>query len=428
VPTIAALRALEVLDSRGRPTVQATCVLDGGAAGTAQVPSGASTGAAEALELRDGDPARYGGLGVRRAVANVAGEIRFALSGRPFADQDELDRALLALDGTPNKRRLGANAILAVSLAFARAHAAERGVPPYRHLADAVGLPAPARMPRPTVNLFSGGKHAGGQVAIQDVLVVPLAAASTDEAMAATWAVWQAAAALVWERFGMRALVADEGGLAPAFTSPEEMIAAAVEAIRLAGLAPGRDVALAVDVAGSHFFDPATGTYDLGDGALTADAMVERIAGWLDDFPILSVEDGLAEDDWAHWPRLRARLSDRALVLGDDLLTTNPDRIRRAIETAAADALLLKVNQIGTLTEAAAALSLARKAGWAVTVSARSGETEDDWLADLAVAWGGDQIKIGSITRSERLAKYNRLLAIEAETGWPLAPWPGTAG
>jgi enolase len=428
VPIIEALRALEVLDSRGRPTVQATCALASGASGTAQVPSGASTGAAEALELRDGDPTRYGGLGVRTAVGNVAGEIRFALAGRAFADQGELDRALLTLDGTPNKRRLGANAVLAVSLAFARAHAAERGMPLYRHLADAAGLAAPTRMPRPTVNLFSGGKHAGGQVAIQDVLVVPLAATTTDEALVATHAVWQAAARLVADRFGMRVLVADEGGLAPDFGSPEEMIAAAVEAIRLAGVEPGRDVALAIDVASSHFFDPASGMYDLGDGPIDSAAMVERLSDWVHAFPVLSVEDGLAEDDWAHWPQLRQRLAGRALVLGDDLLTTNPERIRRAVETGAADALLLKVNQIGTLSEAAEALALARGAGWAVTVSARSGETEDDWLADLAVAWGGDQIKIGSITRSERLAKYNRLLAIEAETGWRLAPWPGTAG
>ncbi len=425
MPTIDSVRALEILDSRGRPTVQATCALAGGATGTAQVPSGASTGAAEALELRDGDPARYGGLGCRTAVANVAGEIRFALAGRAFDSQADLDRALLSLDGTPNKRRLGANAILAVSLAFARAHAAERGIPLYRHLADAFGLPAPSRMPRPTINLFSGGKHAGGQVAIQDVLVVPLAAETTDEAMAATYAVWQAAAKLVAGRFGMRALVADEGGLAPDFASPEEMIGAAVEAIRLAGLEPGRDIALAIDVASSHFFDSDSGAYDLGDGPLAAPAMVERLSAWLDAFPIVSVEDGLAEDDWLHWPLVRRRLGDRALVLGDDFLTTNPERIRRAIREDAATALLLKVNQIGTLVEAAEALSLARAAGWAVTISARSGETEDDWLADLAVAWGGDQIKIGSITRSERLAKYNRLLAIEAQTGWRLAPWPG---
>lgn len=420
--TITALRAMEILDSRGRPTVQSTCTLASGASGTVQVPSGASTGAAEALELRDGDPRRYGGLGVRKAVGHVAGELRFALAGQSFASQEELDRRLIALDGTSNKSRLGANALLAVSLSYARACAAEAGVPLYRHLAAAFGMEAPQRLPRPTINLFSGGKHAGGQVSIQDVLVVPLAARTMDEAMATTYAVFQAAAKQMKDRFGMRTLVADEGGLAPDFDSPEAMIAAGVEAITGAGFTPGVDVALAVDVASSHFF--IEGTYHPGGAPVDAEGMVERVASWASAYPVISIEDGLAEDDWAHWPMLRERLQGKTLVLGDDFLTTNPERIRRAIRERCANALLLKVNQIGTLTEAAEANTLARAAGWAVTVSARSGETEDDWLADLAVAWGGDQIKIGSITRSERLAKYNRLLEIEAETGWPLAPWP----
>ncbi len=421
MPTIEAIHGMEILDSRGRPTVQATMVLAGGASARAQVPSGASTGGAEARELRDGDPTRYRGLGCRRAVENLTDEIGPVVSGRAFPDQAAFDQLLIDLDGTRDKGRLGANAILAASLAFARAHAAQRGLPLYRHLADVAFLTPPTSLPRPTVNLFSGGKHAGGQVAIQDVLVVPMRATMIDEALAAVAAVYAAASELCGKKYGSRPLVADEGGLAPEFPSPEAMLGDATEAIRLAGFSPGAEVALAVDVAASHFYED--GRYRI-DEALEPSAMIDRISAWLDAFPIVSVEDGLAEEDWGGWPLLRQRIGGRVLVLGDDLLATNPLRIRRAIGAEAATALLLKVNQIGTLTEAANALALARGAGWAVTVSARSGETEDDWLADLAVGWGGDQIKVGSITRSERLAKYNRLLEIEAETGWPLAPWP----
>jgi len=421
VPTVDAIQGLEILDSRGRPTVQATATLASGARARAQVPAGASTGGAEARELRDGDQSRHNGRGCRLAAATISGEIRAALANIEFPDQAALDRFLTDLDGTPNKGRLGANSILATSLAFARAHAVERNLPLFRHLTDAAALPQPTTLPRPTVNLFSGGKHAGGQVAIQDVLVVPMRASTMDEALAVVAAVYAAAVDLTTRTYGSRALVADEGGLAPAFPSPEAMLADATAAIRIAGFAPGDDVSLAVDVAASHFSED--GHYRI-DKLLRPEAMVDRIVGWLDAYPIVSIEDGLAEDDWASWPLLRQRIGTRALVLGDDLLTTNPDRIRRAIATEAATALLLKVNQIGTLTEAATALRLARGAGWAVTVSARSGETEDDWLADLAVGWGGDQIKVGSITRSERLAKYNRLLEIEAETRLPLATWP----
>lgn len=418
MPAIRDLRALEILDSRGRPTLLVGCDLASGATAAASVPSGASTGAAEALELRDGDPARYRGLGVRRAAAHVRGPIREAVAGGDLPDQAALDRLLVDLDGTPNKARLGANAILGVSLAFARAVAAERGLPLWRHLADLVGH-TPDRLPRPTVNLFSGGKHAGGQVEIQDVLVVVPAARTVDEALAVTSDVYVAAAALCRDRYRMRGLVADEGGLAPDFPDVATMLADAVQAIRDAGREPGPEVALCVDVAASHFF--AEGRYHLGGRALASPEMAEQVGAWVDRFPIVSVEDGLAEDDWAHWPALRARLAGRALTLGDDLLATNPARIRRAAEAGAADALLLKVNQIGTLSEAAEALALARAAGWQVVVSARSGETEDDWLTDLAVGWGGDALKVGSVTRSERLAKWNRLLAIEAETGFPMA-------
>jgi enolase len=419
--TIERLRALEILDSRGRPTVQAACRLAGGIEAAASVPSGASTGTAEALELRDGEPERYCGLGCRRAVTNVNETLHEALAGKSFASQTDLDRAMLDLDGTSNKSRLGANAILAVSLAFARACARQRGAPLYRHFADLAGR-APSQLPRPTINLFSGGKHAGGQSPLQDVLVVPASARTMDEALASTFAIYQSAAELTWKKYGMRLLRADEGGLAPPFKSAEAMLEDAVATITAAGFKPGQEVALAVDVAASHFFHE--GRYQLEAQALDSAAMIEQLARWISNYPIVSLEDGLAENDWEHWPALTARLAGRALVVGDDLLCTSPARIRRAIELRAANTLLLKVNQIGTVTEALEGHRLARSAGWRVTVSARSGETEDNWLADLAVGWGGDQIKIGSITQSDRLSKYNRLLAIEAESGLPLVSWP----
>ena len=428
---ITQITAVEILDSRGRPTVQATCTLADGASATVSVPSGASTGAAEAHELRDGDPSRHQGLGCRRAVANIKGEIQNAVAGLPFDSQAELDGFLIELDGTPQKFRLGANAILAVSLAFARAVAEFRRVPLYQHFADILaGEPSGAQatlhtLPRPTINLFSGGKHAGAQIPIQDVLVVPASARTIDEALAVTCAVFQAGADLCAEKYQMRVLTADEGGLAPPFAGADAMLDDAVTAIERAGFRPGVDVALAVDVASSHFYHE--GRYHLDGEALDSAAMREVVLGWLDRYPIVSIEDGLAEDDWPHWPDLYAGVAGRALVLGDDFLCTNPARIQRAISVHAADALLLKVNQIGTLTEAAEAYRLARSAGWAVTISARSGETEDNWLADLSVGWTGDQIKVGSITQSDRLAKYNRLLTIEAETGLPVVAWPNSA-
>ncbi len=399
----------------------AGCQLASGRTGTASVPSGASSGKAEAHELRDGDPKRYSGLGCRQAVANVNGEIAEALANQLFADQDAFDITLRMLDGTPNKSRLGANAILAVSLAFSRACAAEAGLPLYAHYAREMGN-SDLLIPRPTINLFSGGLHAGGQVPIQDVLVVPAAASNMDEALAMTYAVYYAAARLAEERYAYRLLRADEGGLAPSFANADEMLATAVEAIETAGYRPGEDVVLAVDVASSHFY--REGGYWLDDAPIDSEAMVEVVAGWVAKYPIVSVEDGLAEEDWAHWPALKKKIADKALVLGDDLLCTNPDRIEKAQALDAADALLLKVNQIGTLSEAADACRMAKQAGWKVTVSARSGETEDDWLADLAIGWGGHQIKVGAITQSERLAKYNRLLIIEAQAGLPMQAWP----
>jgi enolase len=415
---VAGVDGLEILDSRGRPTVEATVRLRSGAVGTASVPSGASTGAAEAVELRDGDSWRHAGMGCRKAVANVRGELATAVRGRVFASQAELDRALIEADGSANKSRLGANAILAVSLAYARAAAAERGAPLYEHLQPLAG-DGPA-LPRPMVNLFSGGAHAGGQVAVQDVQVIPLRTGTIDDALALVTDVYRSAAALAERDYGMRLLTADEGGLAPAFASSDAMLDAAVEAIRRCGLEPGEDVGLAVDVAASQLL--RDGAYRVDGTALDSDAMIDRVTGWVDRLPIVSVEDGLAEDDWEHWPPLAARLRGRAIVLGDDLMCTNPARIARAVDLGAADALLLKVNQVGTLSEAAEAFTAARAAAWRVVASARSGETEDSWLADLAVAWGADFVKIGSVTQSERLAKYNRLLAIECETGHQTTP------
>jgi enolase len=420
MPKIEKLWGREILDSRGKPTVLATCVLEGGTSASASVPSGASTGKAEAFELRDGDPKRFRGLGCRQAAANIGGALHYALSGRGFADQSELDRAMIALDGTLTKSRIGANAILAVSVAFARAQAKHSKVPLYVYFSDMLGSAATA-LPRLTINLFSGGKHAGQQVSIQDVLIVPMSAQTVDEALVAASDVYHAAAELVFEKYGMRLLTADEGGLAPPFKSVDEMFSLAVESIQRAGYEPGKDVSLGVDVASTHFY--GNGRYALDSEMLDSPGMITTIAGWLERFPIISVEDGLAEDDWEYWPKLREAIAGRALTLGDDLLCTNPDRIQKAIASKACDALLLKVNQIGTLTEALEAYQQARAANWSVTLSVRSGETEDNWAADLAVGWRADQFKNGSIRQSERLAKYNRLLEIAETTGWTLAAW-----
>jgi len=418
------LSGREILDSRGRPTLRATCLLEGGICASASVPSGASTGTAEAFELRDGDPKRYQGLGCRRAAANIDGVLHDSLAGRVFIEQFELDRAMIALDGTRTKSRIGANAILAVSIAFARACAAYRGVPLYQHFAEMLGSPV-ALLPRLTINLLSGGKHAGNQVSIQDVLIIPISPQTIDEVLASAFDIYQMAAELVLRKYGMRLLTADEGGLAPPCKSVEQMLDLALEAIDKAGYAPGRDVFLGVDVAATHFYQDHQ--YRLDSEILDSPGMIRRIAKWVDTYPILSVEDGLAEDDWENWPRLREVIAGRALTLGDDLLCTNPDRIRRAAKINACDSLLLKVNQIGTLTEALEAYRQARAARWSVTLSVRSGETEDNWAADLAIGWQVDQFKNGSIRHSERLAKYNRLLEIEDTTKLTLTGWPGRA-
>jgi enolase len=414
VPVIQTVRAIEILDSRGRPTVKATVRFTDGTAASASVPSGASTGSAEAIELRDADPTRYAGLGCQKAVANVNTVIAQVLAGEDVPDQSVLDQTLISLDGTPDKSRLGANAILAVSIAFARASARASNIELYEQFAQIAGLPSPAAtLPQLTINLFSGGKHAGGQVEFQDLLLVPLKK-TVSESLATVDAVYRAAEKLIARKYNSRSLKADEGGLAPPFPDVPTMLADAAQSVRDAGLTLGQDVALAIDVASTHFYrDPL---YHWETPAKTSPQMIDRIAELVEQYHIVSVEDALAEEDWAHWPTLRTRLTQLgAITLGDDFLCTNPARIQRAIDTRAANALLLKVNQIGTLTEAAQSLRLAKSADWHVTVSARSGETEDDWLADLAVGWQADQIKVGSVRQSERLSKYNRLLEIESK-------------
>jgi enolase len=422
--SIASLTALEILDSRGWPTVKTTCTLADGTRASASIPSGRSTGAAEACELRDGDPARYRGKGCRQAVDNVNTTLHEALKATAFASQRELDEALITIDGSPNKQRLGANALLSVSIAFARARAAQQNLPLHDYFARLVERQPgpPAHFPRLTINLFSGGRHAGKQVAIQDVLIVPSAARSIDESLVMMNDIYHAAADRTFAHYGMRLLTADEGGLAPPFEDSEAMLQAAVAAIESAGWQPGRDVHLALDIAASHFY--RDGRYLLDEHRLPPPEMIENLSDWCRRYPIVSLEDGLAEDDWQHWPLLQQALGEKVLILGDDLLCTNPERIRRAIDSRACNGLLLKVNQIGTLSEAAAARSLAKAADWQVTISVRSGETEDDWAADLAVGWAADQFKNGSITQSERLAKYNRLLEIEAQRPMSIINWP----
>jgi enolase len=419
---IRAVHAREVLDSRGRPTVEAEVTCAGGAAGRASVPSGASTGAHEAKELRDGDPSRYRGLGCRKAVGHVREVIGPAVAGMSVLDQAALDRRLCALDGTPDKARLGANAILAVSLAAARAAAACRGLPPWRHL-DTDGL---ARLPLPMVNLISGGKHAGGNLDFQDFLFLPVGARSYTEALEWTVEVYRCLGEVLTAAGLEGYLVGDEGGYGPRLASNEQAVEMCLAAFRKAGLREGEQAALALDVASSHFW--RGGRYHLrveGGRSLDAAAMVDLLRRWCDAYPILSIEDGLGEDDFDGWRLLTAALGRRVQLIGDDLFCTNPARLRQGIAEGWANAVLVKVNQIGSLTEAQEVVRLAREAGYRAVISARSGETEDDFLADLAVATGAGQIKVGSVVRSERLAKYNRLLRIVEEIGSPapFAAW-----
>jgi enolase len=411
---IARIHAREVLDSRGNPTVEVEVHCEGGAVGRAIVPSGASTGKHEARELRDGDPARFGGKGVRRAVAHVRDIIGPRLAGLPVTDQAAVDRALCALDGTPDKSRLGANAILGVSLACAHTAAALRQVPLWRYL-DTKGS---GRLPLPMVNLISGGLHAGGNLDFQDFLLLPIGARSYSEALGVTVNVYRALGATLAAHGFEGVLVGDEGGFGPRLHSNEQAVELILEAIARAGYTPGRDAALALDVASTHFY--RDGRYHLSaraGRALSADEMISLLERWADAYPILSIEDGLAEDDWEGWHQLTAALGKKVQLIGDDLFVTNPGRLQRGIAAGVANSVLVKVNQIGTLTETLQVIDLARSAGYRPVISARSGETEDSTIADLAVATGAGQIKIGSVARSERLAKYNQLLRIEEEIG-----------
>lgn len=419
---IVALKGREILDSRGRPTVEAEITLESGTRVRASVPSGASTGRHEAVELRDGDQSRYQGRGVRRAVANVDGLLAEAVVGLDVTDQEAVDRALLAADGTPDKSVVGANALLAASLAAARAGANAAGIPLWRHL---LGDGEPI-MPRPMINLISGGLHARRNLDLQDFLIVPLSATTISKALEDAAAVISATAQLLTER-GLSTLHADEGGFGPDLTGHRDALDLATAAIERAGLSPGADIAFAIDVAASHFFKADRGTYDLQaeQRHVDADGLIEMLEEWVADYPIVSIEDPLAEDDWEGWQRATNRLGSRVELVGDDLFTTNHERVRRGIERGVANSVLIKMNQIGSVSETLEVAAQAREAGYGVVTSARSGETEDDALADLSVATGGGQIKVGSLAQSERLAKYNRLLRIADELGddAQLRPW-----
>jgi enolase len=412
--TIHSIRAREILDSRGNPTVWAEVALSNGIAGAASVPSGASTGTHEALELRDRDPSRYHGKGVLRAVANVNDAIAPALAGMDPWDQGALDRRLIDLDGTPDKSRLGANAILAVSCAAARAAAASLGIPLWRHLAG----DRRATLPVPMVNILSGGHHAAHNYEFQDFLVIPRGFPTYGAALAAIVAVHRATRAEIESRGYILTGVADEGGWGPKLPTNELALDILTRAIARAGLEPGRQMAIALDVASTHFF--RDGSYHLASEGrvLSSDGMIELLAGWMDRYPVISIEDGLAEDDWEGWQRLTGALGHRAQLIGDDFFVTSLERLERGISAGAANAVLVKMNQAGTLTETFAVIDRARAAGYRAVISARSGETEDDFLADLAVASGAGQIKVGSVRTSERLAKYNRLLRLEADLPW----------
>jgi enolase 1/2/3 len=402
----------EALDSRGNPTVACEVTLAGGATGSAIVPAGASTGSHEARELRDGDE-RYDGRGVRQAVANVSGTLADAVRDLDAADQEAVDAALRAADGTDDLGRLGANAVLAVSVATALAAARGARQPLYRALAEE----REPLLPLPLVNILSGGAHAAFAIDVQDVLAVPVGAASFSEAIEWAWRTRRATAELARERGLVAALVADEGGLGPALASNREALDLLALGIERAGLAAGDDVAIAIDVAATQLVDP-TGTYRLAAERRSVERreLVEELAAWAAEYPIVSIEDPLAEDDWQGWAAASERLAGLQL-LGDDLFATNLERLERGIAEGVANAVLVKPNQIGTLSDARAVVERARGARYATVLSARSGETEDSWLADLAVGWRTGQIKVGSTTRSERTAKWNRLLRIESELG-----------
>jgi len=413
--------AREILDSRGNPTVEVEVTLTSGAIGRAAVPSGASTGVHEAVELRDGDEGRYGGKGVFKAVDNVNSLIADELIGWDALDQVGIDEFLIGLDGTPNKGRLGANAILGVSLAVAKAAADVLGLPLYRY----IGGVSARTLPVPMMNILNGGKHAVGSTDLQEFMVMAAGAESFAEALRWGTETYHSLKRVLKDR-GYNTNVGDEGGFAPSLGSNEEAIEVIVEAIEKAGYRSGEDIYIALDPAASEIFEDGQYHLKKENRVLSGQEMVAFYEDWVSKYPIISIEDGLAEDDWESWKLLTARLGDRVQIVGDDLLVTNVERVGRAIQEKAANSLLCKVNQIGTLTEAIAAVTMAQRAGWTAVVSHRSGETEDVTIADLVVALNAGQIKTGAPCRSDRVAKYNQLLRIEEELG-EAAVYPGLA-
>jgi len=419
--SIVRIQGREILDSRGNPTVEVDVVLEAGDIGRAAVPSGASTGAHEAVELRDGDKSRYGGKGVRKAVGHVNQEIAAALRGAEASDQRGIDERLINLDGTANKSRLGANAVLGVSLAVARAAALAAGQPLYRYLAGDGEL----LLPVPMMNILNGGKHAQTKVDFQEFMVVPAGAPSYAEGLRWGAEVFHALKQTLHER-GLSTGQGDEGGFAPELEANEDAMTLLVQAIERSGHQPGKEVFIALDPAASELY--RGGRYELtGEGrTLQAQEMVALWESWVDRYPVISIEDGLAEDDWDGWRTLTAQLGKRLQLVGDDIFVTNVVRLRHGIEGGIANSILIKLNQIGTLTETLETMATARRAGYSTVISHRSGETEDTFIADLAVATGAGQIKTGAPSRSERVAKYNRLLQIEEEVG-STVPYPGRA-
>ena len=409
---IQTIKAYEILDSRGNPTIAVEATLSGGACGSAAVPSGTSTGKYEALELRDGDSSRYNGMGVLKAIENVNQEIAAALNGISANEQEAIDNTMIKLDGKPDKSRFGANAILGVSLAIAHAAANEAGKPLYRYLNAAKTY----TLPVPMFNILNGGKHAQNSTDFQEFMVVPANAISFHEALRMGSEVYHALKIVLNDQ-GFNNNVGDEGGFAPSLLSNRAAIEAIISAIEKAGYKPGKDCFLAIDPASSEFYE--NGRYVLArEGlSLTSQEMIDYYIKWINDYPIISIEDGMAEDDWAGWQLLTKKLGDKILLIGDDLYVTNVDRLSQGIQTKASNAILIKLNQIGTLTETIAAIRMAHQAGWKAIVSHRSGETEDTTIADLSVALGTGLIKSGAPCRSERTAKYNRLLKIEEELG-----------
>ena len=411
--------AREILDSRGNPTVEADVLLESGVMGRAAVPSGASTGSKEAIELRDGDKQRYNGKGVLRAVENVNTEICEAIIGLDAEEQTFIDRTLIELDGTENKERLGANAILAVSLAVAKAAAEECGLPLYRYLGGAGQM----QLPVPMMNIINGGAHANNSIDMQEFMIIPVGAQSFREALRYGAEVFHALKKIL-DAQGHVTTVGDEGGFAPNFGSNEEALSAIIEAIKSAGYTPGADIAIGIDCASSEFYVDGRYTLAADKRSLTSAEMVDYFAAWCDKYPIISIEDGMSEHDWAGWKLLTDRLGKKVQLVGDDLFVTNTKILREGIQQGVANSILIKINQIGTLTETFAAIEMAKRAGYTSVVSHRSGETEDTTIADIAVATNSLQIKTGSLSRSDRMAKYNQLLRIEEELG-DCASYPG---